>query len=60
MERFRHLVDHFVVHRPAKQRMRMAHHGRKRRPRDVVAVWDVPQERFEPARRPRQEESSME
>jgi hypothetical protein len=60
MQRFRHLVDHFVVHRPAKQRMRMAHYGRKRGSRNFVALWDVPQERFEPSRRPWQEESSME
>ena len=33
MQRFRRLVNHFIVHRPAEQRMRMAHHGCVRRPR---------------------------
>ena len=52
MERFRRLVDHFVVQRPAKQRMRMAHHGSKRGLRAIFTPRDGPKERFEPARRP--------
>ena len=31
MNRFRRLINHFVVHRPAKQRMRVADDSRKRR-----------------------------
>ena len=30
MQCFRSLVNNFIVHRAAKQRMRMAHHGRER------------------------------
>jgi len=58
MQCFRHLVDHFIVHRPANR-------GSDGTPRPPAAAarcrrgLDVPQERFEPARRPRQEESSM-
>src|SRR5689334_20783002 len=32
IHRFRSLVNHFIVHRPAKKRMRMTDNGRKRRP----------------------------
>ena len=48
---FCRLVDHLVVHGPAKQRMRMAHHGRKRWARAVFANWHIPQERLKPAGR---------
>jgi hypothetical protein len=40
--------------------MRMAHHGREPRPREVVALWHIPEKRFELSRRPWYEESSME
>ncbi len=33
VQRFRRLVNHFVVHRPAKERMRMADNGGERRTR---------------------------
>src|SRR5438128_242551 len=32
IQRFCGLIDHFVVHRPAKQRVRMTDHGGERRP----------------------------
>jgi hypothetical protein len=60
MQCFGRLVDDFVVHRSAKQRMRVADCGRKQRLRAVFAKWHAPEERFKAARWGRYEQSSME
>ncbi len=48
MDRFRGLVNHFVVHRPAKQRMRVADDRGQRRPR-AFFLRGGPQDRFDAA-----------
>jgi hypothetical protein len=55
IQRFRSLVNHFIVHRPAKQRMRMTDNGRKWRPMPLRSRRR-PQNSFEPAGRPFQKE----
>lgn len=51
---FRRLVNDFVVHRPAKQRMRMANDRGHRR----HTAARTPQNRFQAARRPSQKETA--
>src|SRR5712692_1280008 len=48
-ERFRRLIDHFVVHRAAEKRMRVANDGGKRRPL-VRRPGRSPENRFEASR----------
>jgi hypothetical protein len=53
IQRFRRLVNHFVVHRPAKERMRMADNRGERRMRG--SGWG-PENRLEASGRSLQEE----
>jgi hypothetical protein len=53
VQRLRRLVNHLVVHRAAKQRMRVANHAGKRR--SPGRRW-LPENRFKPSSRPFQKE----
>ena len=59
MDRFRGLVDHFVVHRPAEQRMRMAHDSRRAAAARLLFAAEGPQDRFQASRGTGQHQSSM-